>query len=131
MILALERAFGSKVPANRLKEAWEAVGWNIDPPIARGAVEVFRDQCIVGCEGEESMVGYVQEFLSEDSVLWASDYPHWDTEPPYTKDMLERTDLTQSQLEAVMAGATVKFYRLDVDAVRRSHEKRGSLLVVE
>ncbi len=109
----------------RLHEHWEQVGWQLDPPITRSPEEVFREQCIVGCEGEEHMVPYVQGYFGEDKVVWASDFPHFDTEPPFTADMLERTDMTRSQKEGVMARAAIEFYKLDPDRIRKSRERRG------
>ncbi len=109
----------------RLHEHWEQVGWLVgskeDPR------EVFRQHCIVGCEGEEEMVPYVQERFGNSSVLWASDYPHFDTEAPFTADMLERTDMTEAQLAGVMHEAAVDFYRLDWDRIVASNAKRRGL----
>jgi uncharacterized protein len=108
----------------RLDEHREAIGWALNPPLQASASEVFRRQCVIGCEGEEAMVGYVQDQFGVDKVVWASDFPHFDTEPPFAKDMLERTDLNEEQMNAVMAGAAIDFYRLDVDRIERSLARR-------
>lgn len=108
----------------RLHEHWELLGYTFDPPILRSPMQVFVEQCVVGCEGEEHMVPYVQSLVGEEKVIWASDFPHYDTEPPFTKDMLERKDMTESQRDGVMARAAMSFYRLDPKHIRESKERR-------
>jgi uncharacterized protein len=114
----------------RLEEHAELFEWMFEPPLRRMPSQVFAEQCIVGCEGEESMVPYVQQRLGLRSVIWASDFPHFDVEPPYAEDMLRRTDLTPEQLRAVMCDASVAFYGLDVEAIRDSHRRRGAATAV-
>ncbi|MGE0386327.1 MAG: amidohydrolase family protein [Gammaproteobacteria bacterium] len=110
----------------RLDEHYEHLAWANDPVPARKASDVFREQCIIGCEGEEHMVPYVQDMFGQDKVVWATDYPHFDTHPPFTADMLGRGDMSDAQKAAVMGGAAVGFYRLDVDAIRASRRARGA-----
>src|SRR5262249_38850488 len=69
----------------RLDEHTEVVAGQFDPALHRLPSEVFRDQCFVGCEGDERMVPYVQEAIGAESVVWASDFPHFDSEFPLTK----------------------------------------------
>lgn len=110
----------------RLHEHAELLSWMFDPPLTRMPGQIFREQCVVGCEGEEHMVPYVQELYGEETVIWASDFPHFDTEPPFTKDMLERTDMTDSQRDGVMARAAIKFYKLDTDTIQRARKRRAA-----
>jgi len=89
---------------------------------------VFRDQCVVGGEGEELMIGYAQERLGDDKVLWASDFPHFDCHlPGLVAPALERDDLDERQRDAFLCGAAARFYGLDVDRVRAATTaRRGS-----
>jgi predicted TIM-barrel fold metal-dependent hydrolase len=113
----------------RLHEHAKGLGWLIDPPAQRDPAEIFAAQCVVTCEGEESMVPYVQERLGDQSVLWASDFPHFDTEPPFSADIVNRTDMTDRQREAVLHGAATAFYRLDWDHIQeRNASRRGAAL---
>ena len=70
------------------------------------------------------MVGFVQEHFGNDSVIWASDYPHLDSEPPYVEQMRERTDLSPEQFDGCMRQAAIGFYGLDPEAIKASTEKR-------
>jgi len=110
---------------DRLDEHCEVMGWMFDPPIARNASQVFRDQCVIGCESEEPMVPYVQQRLGTDKVLWASDFPHFDCQMPgLVKPMLERRDMTEEERAGALQHAAAKFYKLDEDAIRRSVARR-------
>jgi predicted TIM-barrel fold metal-dependent hydrolase len=108
----------------RMTDQVEMLGWTLQPPFSRMPDEAFRMQCIVGCEGDERMVPYVQDLFGNDRVQWASDFPHMDTDYPLADDMLRRTDLTPEQLDGAMCLTAQRFYRIDLDAVRRSHERR-------
>lgn len=112
--------------AERLHEHAEGLGWLVDPPVSGDPMEIFRSRCVVTCEGEEAMVPDVQRRLGLGSVLWASDFPHFDTEPPFSASILERTDLTAEQRDAVLSGAAVRFYRLDLPRIlERNAARRG------
>jgi predicted TIM-barrel fold metal-dependent hydrolase len=113
---------------DRLDEHIETFGWTLPAEVERSPSEVFRDQCVVGGEGEELMIGYAQERLGDDKVLWASDFPHFDCHlPGLVSPALERTDLDDRQREAFLCGAAAAFYGLDVDRVRSACElRRGS-----
>ena len=112
----------------RLHEHWEKFGWlnglKSDPQA------IFRERCIVGCEGDESMVPYVQDRFGLQSVIWASDFPHHDSEPPFAAPMLSRTDLSEEQLAGVMRDAAISFYHLDLSRIRTANARRRGVDVV-
>jgi predicted TIM-barrel fold metal-dependent hydrolase len=113
----------------RMHEHAKVLGWLMDPPANGDPAEIFVRQCVVTCEGEEAMVPYVQERLGEEVVLWASDFPHFDTEPPYTADMARRQDMSDSQRDGVLRRAALTFYRLDWAAIRERNAARRGLTV--
>src|SRR6266850_1628338 len=48
------------------------------------------------CEPEEKTIPYVTKWVGEDNILYASDYPHWDSEWPHTVDeLMKRDDLSR------------------------------------
>ncbi|MGE0384500.1 MAG: amidohydrolase family protein [Gammaproteobacteria bacterium] len=107
----------------RLHEHAEMMGWMFDPPLGVDPSEVFRERCVVGTESEEREVRHVQEMFGEETVLWASDFPHFDTESPF---VLPRSDLTDSQRDGMYRRTALKFYRLDESAIVRSKVRRRS-----
>src|SRR5215510_1500751 len=99
---------------DRMHEHWEKRGdwipngWRHDP---RRYIETGN--VWVSCEAEESTLPAVVKLLGPDFVMWASDYPHWDTGwPESTKPLRERTDLDAAS-KAKLAGANARrFYHL-------------------
>lgn len=76
---------------------------------------IFADRCVVTAEGEDEFVGSALDHTSEHSVVWASDYPHFDcVHPGLTRDLRERDDLPAERLAAVAATNAIRFFDLDV-----------------
>lgn len=111
---------------NRLHEHAENLGWLWDKDVRRLPEDVFREQCVVTAEGEDAMAPVTQSFYGDETVLWASDYPHFDVEPPYTKLALERDDLTDTQRDGLLRRAPLKFYGLDEQTIVDANRKRRS-----
>ena len=44
--------------------------------IKRRPSDVFQEQCFVSTDPEEDAVAATVEYVGEDCVVWASDYPH-------------------------------------------------------
>ena len=66
-----------------------------------------------GCESEERLLGPAMELIGNDTVMYASDYPHWDGEYPSSlHEMQARTDLTEAQRYGVLRGAAMRLYGL-------------------
>jgi len=61
----------------RMDEHWENWGYTL-PSLKRRPSDVFRAQCFVSTDPEEDAVAATVEFVGEDCVVWASDYPHPD-----------------------------------------------------
>jgi predicted TIM-barrel fold metal-dependent hydrolase len=74
---------------------------------------VARGQLYVSCEPEESTLPFVAEALGSDFIMYASDYPHWDSDfPESTKPLRERTDLPPEVKARVLGENAARFYRL-------------------
>jgi predicted TIM-barrel fold metal-dependent hydrolase len=74
---------------------------------------VARGQLFVSCEPEESSVPFAVEQLGADFVLFASDYPHWDSDFPHaTKPLRERSDLAPEIKSRILGENARRFYRL-------------------
>jgi predicted TIM-barrel fold metal-dependent hydrolase len=112
----------------RLHEHVEALGWLVDPPWLTDPLEIFRDRCFVGCEGEERMVPYVQQWFGDESVVWSSDFPHFDVEPPFGKEILANPDFSDSGRDGVLRRAAIALYGIDWEAMVAANARRRALV---
>jgi predicted TIM-barrel fold metal-dependent hydrolase len=61
----------------RMDEHFEHWGYTL-PSLERRPSDVFRAQCFVSTDPEEEAVAATVQYVGEDCVVWASDYPHPD-----------------------------------------------------
>ncbi len=65
------------------------------------------------CEPEEETIPYVAQWTGQDQLLYASDYPHWDSEwPNTTRELTERPDLTPQLKAKILGQNALRFYGL-------------------
>ena len=51
------------------------------------------------------------QWVGEDQLLYASDYPHWDTEWPHTvSTLLDRDDMTPTLKRKILSENALRFY---------------------
>lgn len=99
---------------DRLHEHWEKRGdwlpggWKRDPRDAIAAGNVW-----VSCEPGETLLPAVVDALGDDFLLYASDYPHWDSEfPDSARALRERADLSAGAREKILGGNAARFFGL-------------------
>ena len=87
----------------RLHEHHEKRG-RLAPGCRRDPAEyVARGQLYVSCEGEDAMLPAAVDALGARWILWASDYPHWDSSfPEASRPLRSRTDLAESAKARIM-----------------------------
>jgi predicted TIM-barrel fold metal-dependent hydrolase len=74
---------------------------------------VKANRCYFTCEGEESALPLFLERFGDRCVMYASDYPHWDTGWPETsREIVEREDLTVGTRERILGDNAREFYGL-------------------
>jgi predicted TIM-barrel fold metal-dependent hydrolase len=61
----------------RMDEHFETWGYTL-PSLTRRPSDAFRAQCFVSTDPEEEAVAATVDYVGEDCVVWASDYPHPD-----------------------------------------------------
>jgi predicted TIM-barrel fold metal-dependent hydrolase len=98
----------------RLDEHYEQRGSWIPDGWKRPPAEYVRDGNIyVSCEPEEAMLPAVIDALGADFILFASDYPHWDSAwPESTKPLRERSDISDSDRAKIFGENAARFYGL-------------------
>lgn len=64
-------------------------------------------------EPDKGTLPYVIDRMGENVLLYASDFPHWDSGYPYTvKIVVERQDISEGQKKKCLAGNARRFYNL-------------------
>ena len=98
---------------DRLDEHVEKRG-QLTPACKRKPREYLaRGQLHVSCEPEESALPFVTATLGDHFVMYASDYPHWDSDfPNSTRGLRERTDLAPEVKARILGENAAAFYRL-------------------
>jgi hypothetical protein len=72
-----------------------------------------RGQCVFSCEPEEHGLAYAAARIGAERIMYASDYPHWDSDFPHTvAPIRDRTDLSDAAKAAVLGGTAAAFYRV-------------------
>jgi predicted TIM-barrel fold metal-dependent hydrolase len=99
---------------DRLHEHWEkrgdwiAGGWRRDPREAVAAGQLWAS-----CEPGETLLPAVVEALGADFLLYASDYPHWDSEfPDSARALRARADLPGAAREKILGANALRFFGL-------------------
>ncbi len=84
------------------------------PELRRKPSDIIKsDQVTLTCESEESGLNHVFAAAGESTVLYASDYCHWDCHFPYSvKDVVEGKDLTFVQKERLLSRNAIDFFQL-------------------
>ena len=99
---------------HRMREHWEKrpqeVPWLKSDPVA-----VFRRQCIISCDPDEATIPAVVDYIGEDHVCWASDYPHWDAIFPRAVEELRKhmSGLGEGAQRKILGENARRFLALD------------------
>jgi predicted TIM-barrel fold metal-dependent hydrolase len=103
----------------RLDQTYDKMALVVDRP-ARGALEQFRDQCVISGEPADAGLGLTVDAVGADRVLWASDWPHLDGSWPDPVTILrDRGDLDETAKRAMFFQGAARFYGIDMAALMR------------
>jgi predicted TIM-barrel fold metal-dependent hydrolase len=99
---------------DRLDEEVEKRGADEAPYLTKLPSEYVKSGRIYfGVECEEKTIPDAMRWGLEDTVLYSSDYPHWDGDWPRTvKGVRKRTDLSDDIKKKMMHDNVARFYRL-------------------
>jgi uncharacterized protein len=100
---------------HRMHEHWEKRGQEV-PWLIRDPVEYFRRQCMISCDPDEATIPAVVDYIGEDCVCWASDYPHWDAVFPGAVDELRKHmgGLSPAAQQKILGDNARRFLNLSV-----------------
>lgn len=87
---------------------WIENGWQRDPHEYLAAGNIW-----LTCEPDEPILPGVIEALGDDFIMFASDYPHWDSDwPNSTESLRTRTDIGEESRRKIAALNAQRFYAL-------------------
>jgi predicted TIM-barrel fold metal-dependent hydrolase len=87
---------------------WIPGGWKRPPEDYISGGNLY-----VTCEPDEEMLPAVIAALGPDFIMYASDYPHWDSDwPESTKPLRTRQDISDGDREKLLSGNARRFYGL-------------------
>ncbi|ETW97254.1 MAG: hypothetical protein ETSY1_23415 [Candidatus Entotheonella factor] len=101
---------------DRMDEEYEHRGEEEAPNLTRKPSTFVHEggNLFFGCEAEERMLGPTLDLIGHDTVMYASDWPHWDGDYPASlHEMQQREDLNESQRHGVLYRAAARFYGLE------------------
>jgi predicted TIM-barrel fold metal-dependent hydrolase len=79
----------------------------------------------VGCEPAEKMLPIAAQWIGEGQLLYASDYPHWDSDWPHTvRTVWDRTDISEELKRKLLGENALRFYRLSARVVANAKPPR-------
>jgi hypothetical protein len=98
----------------RMDEKWEVRGEVEAPALKKKPSTYMRSgRWYYHAEAEEKALPYVMSVVGEDVFVYASDFPHWDSEYPHSIDhVLARKDLTEQAKRKFLRENAIALYRL-------------------
>ena len=99
---------------HRMHEHWEKRAHEV-PWLKNDPVAVFRRQCMISCDPDEATIPAVVDYIGEDYVCWASDYPHWDAVFPGAVEELRKhmSGLSEGAQRKILGDNARRFLALD------------------
>lgn len=96
----------------RMDEEWEKRPHDAPLLTKKPSEYVKGGHVFFGIEPEEWMIPTVVRFLgSDESLVYSSDYPHWDGGfPNTTRELVERDDLTDGNKRNILGGNAKRLY---------------------
>jgi predicted TIM-barrel fold metal-dependent hydrolase len=106
---------------HRMDEHYERRAHEV-PWLTMRPSDYFRRQCIISCDPDEVTIPAVVDYIGEDHVCWASDYPHWDAIFPGAVAELRKhlNGLSEAAHEKILGDNARRFLDLDGNESRTS-----------
>jgi uncharacterized protein len=97
---------------HRLHEHHEKLPHLLPDGVSDPRAIVERGQCWFSFEAEEPMLAEYVHHLGDDSLVYASDYPHWDSDFPGTVEEVRASGLPDASLAKVLGDNARRLYKL-------------------
>lgn len=95
-------------------------------PLSRPPSEIVKEHCLWGFQ--DNPVGvHLRHFIGVDKVMWATDFPHAETDWPNSRAVIERNfaGVPEDEKYKMVAGNAIKFFQLEnaAQATERSSRR--------
>lgn len=98
---------------HRMDDDYRKMQFGLAKKITRTPSEYVKKNVWVTCEADERDLKRTIGEFSENRILLATDYPHFDSEYPGTvHELKERTDITSAQMEKIMTHNALEFLQI-------------------
>jgi predicted TIM-barrel fold metal-dependent hydrolase len=97
---------------HRLHEHHEKLPHLLPEGVSDPRAIVERGQCYFSFEAEEPLLAEYVAHLGDESLVYASDYPHWDSDFPGTVEEVRRSGLPEATLARALGENATRLYRL-------------------
>lgn len=98
----------------RMDEEWEIRG-KAEAPLCKHKPSEYltSGRIYYGCEPDEKMLGYIVSEFGSKTLMYASDYPHWDMTWPESAVLIwRRKDLSDEAKRDILGDNARRFYNL-------------------
>ena len=97
----------------RMDEEWDKRGHVEAKLLTKSPTEYVRSgQIFFSCEADEPLLPQALQWVGDERILYASDFPHWDHSYPWSvRELSERTDLSAVQKQRILADNARRLYR--------------------
>lgn len=99
----------------RMDEEWDKRG-KVEAPLCKKKPSEYLSggKIYYGCEPEEKMISYVANEVGSETLMYASDYPHWDMSWPESAVILwRREDLSLDAKKNILEKNAKRFYNFN------------------
>lgn len=97
----------------RLDEHYELFGQLMTPWLTMKPSEYFERQCYISCDPDEWVLARIIDLIGEDKIIFASDYPHFDSRfPEAVASVREIASLSERTKRKILGENAARFYRL-------------------
>jgi predicted TIM-barrel fold metal-dependent hydrolase len=93
---------------------WAAaeLGWQ---PLPKKPTDYLREHVLWGFQQDSVGVRRLRDLLGVDHILWATDFPHQESEFPHSDRVIEKNfeDVPHAEVRQIVAGNAIRFFHLD------------------
>ncbi len=88
------------------------LGWQ---PLPKKPTEYLREHILWGFQQDSVGVTRLRDILGVEHILWATDFPHQESEFPHSDRVIEKNfeGVPADEVRQIVAGNAIRFFRLD------------------